>query len=73
MVSENSRTFANRIKTYFGMSKKNLSFIIAFIACTILCGCGNSSKNNAQLESPENPKKVLNDFIDDTETKPETV
>lgn len=55
------------------MSIKNLSFIIAFVACTILCSCGNTSKKNAQLEFPNSPKKVLNDFIDATETKPETV
>lgn len=55
------------------MSKENLSFIIAFIACTILSGCRNASKNSIQLETPESPKKVLNDFIDATETKPEAV
>jgi len=55
------------------MNKKNTSFIIAFIACTLLCDCGNSSKNNSQLEFLDSPKKVMNDFIDATETRPETV
>ncbi len=55
------------------MSKKNLSFIISFIGFAILYGCGNTSKNNAQIEFPDSPKKVLNDFIDATEAKPETV
>ena len=55
------------------MIRKNITFIITFIACTILCSCGNTSKNSTQFETPESPKKVLNDFIDATETKPETV
>ena len=55
------------------MNKKNFSIIIAFIACITLCDCGNTSKNSIPFETPESPKKVLNDFIDATETKPETV